>query len=233
MIQVLKELLRERGLSYQNLAEALGMSESGVKKLMTGKDISFSRLEKICKVCEISLLEVVTKANQEKISDVFLSSEQEQFLLKNPKIFNFYWKLRVDQISRSEFHKKYKVELSTTQKWLTGLEKIGLLKVTNKGQVEFTHQGLIRWNSDSPLVKYLHSRWSPQVIERAIEKTDAFNFINLSGLYLDQGAAQDLRKDLLEIFERYSKLSQSYKSQRSSSRIGFLAGFAPFDFELD
>lgn len=214
------------------MAAKIGLSESGFKKMMTNTDISLSRLEQICKICGIDLIGLINDSDQEKIKDVFLSFEQEQYLLKNPKIFRFYWKLRVDQMTRSEFHKKFGVSLNETQKWLTGLEKIGLLMLNPRGQIEFTHQGLIRWNSDSALVKYLNSYWSRQLIDRVVERQGTTEFMNLSGLYLDEINLQSLKSECLELFERYSKLSQRLKNQNSAKRIGFLAAFSEFDFDL-
>ncbi len=233
VLSELKSLIWARGWTYAELAKKLGMSESGLKKVMTNSDISLGRLTQICEVCQIELSEVLNAADQERISEVYLSPEQEQFLLKNPKAFRFYWKLRVDQMTRGEFQKKYKTEIQETQKWIGGLEKIGLLKISPRGQIEFTHQGLIRWNSESPLVKYLHSLWSQQLIERVVNKNGPSDFINLSGLYLDPVGLAELRQECLEIFDRYSKLSQRLKTQKSALRVGFLATFTQFDFDLN
>lgn len=233
VIRAVKQALAERGLTYKDLAYRMGMSESGIKKVMGGQDISLYRLEQICDLCEISFIEVLQSAHQDKISDVFLSFEQEQFLLRNPKIFRFYWKIRIDQMSQADFRKTYRVSITETQRWVASLEKVGLLKVGKRGQVEFTHRGLIRWNPESALVKYLNSIWGPKIVARANEKSNSASFINLAGLYLNESAAGELKKDLLEVFDRYSKISVGLKPQKAAQQIGFLAAFTTFDFDIE
>jgi transcriptional regulator with XRE-family HTH domain len=42
-LKSLKTLLKSKGVTYTELAEHLGMSESGVKKMLNSKDLSFRR----------------------------------------------------------------------------------------------------------------------------------------------------------------------------------------------
>ncbi|MBO9666756.1 MAG: helix-turn-helix transcriptional regulator [Bdellovibrio sp.] len=53
--EVLRNLLKSRGITYKDIAEKLEMSESGVKKLLTSDDISFNKLNAILEFLGLTL----------------------------------------------------------------------------------------------------------------------------------------------------------------------------------
>ncbi len=88
----LRQILKERRISYKNLANQLNMSESGVKKMLTGKDLSINKLDQILKIIQIDMKTLLDLTFN---NDGFqkLSSTQNKFLLENKKYYNFYSQL--------------------------------------------------------------------------------------------------------------------------------------------
>ncbi len=52
-LNAIKKALKARGLSYADLARKLKMTESGIKKMLNAKDISFRRILQICDALDI------------------------------------------------------------------------------------------------------------------------------------------------------------------------------------
>jgi transcriptional regulator with XRE-family HTH domain len=88
--EILKRELKKRGLTYQHLAAEIGLSESGIKKILAGYDGSFQRLAQICKVAGLAMADLFS--DQETV-DVDFSVEQQKAFLKEPRLFDFYWLL--------------------------------------------------------------------------------------------------------------------------------------------
>lgn len=227
----MKAALRAKGWTYRQLAGRLGLSESGLKKAMTSGDLSLGRLFQICEICDIPVATVFAAADDRAISPVTLSREQEDFLLRHPKALKLYWRMKVDGLSRTDFQKRYGLSRAETDPWVRQLERVGLLRMSARGQIEFTHRGAIRWAPESPLVKHLNGVWSRRLLDRAIEGAGPADFINLSGLRLSETQVAELRADALDLFEKYSRLSGRSAPDRRTTSLALLVAFTPFDFE--
>ena len=62
ILEVIKGELKKRRMTYANLATELSMSESGVKKLLSSNDCTYSRLNEISDVIGISVNKIIEKA---------------------------------------------------------------------------------------------------------------------------------------------------------------------------
>ncbi len=56
--EAIKRQLKARGMRYRDLAQALGLSEPSVKRLLTRGGITLERLERICEVLETDFFEL-------------------------------------------------------------------------------------------------------------------------------------------------------------------------------
>src|SRR4051812_24387207 len=99
---LLKRLLKERRITYRDLAKTLKISESSVKKLFIAKDCSFARLNDICSTIGVDLGDLLKTAKEYPLKKFRFTEEQEQFLMQNPKCFHIYVKLVVEEWSASD-----------------------------------------------------------------------------------------------------------------------------------
>jgi DNA-binding Xre family transcriptional regulator len=86
IVTALKRSLRERGQTYAQLADALGISESSVKRMFSIGNMDLERLERICGLLGVEagdLLELV-RAESEQLTQ--LSEEQEGAIVSDPKL---------------------------------------------------------------------------------------------------------------------------------------------------
>jgi len=66
LIDLVKAALRQRGITYAQIATALDLSESSVKRLFAHKDMPITRLESICGVMNLELADLfeLTQSSQ-------------------------------------------------------------------------------------------------------------------------------------------------------------------------
>ncbi len=90
----LKRALKAKNVLYKDLAKALSLSESSVKRILSNKSLSLERLEEICRAADLSFSEVVKAANLEEGGQVVtLSDEQEKALAENARLLHFFMML--------------------------------------------------------------------------------------------------------------------------------------------
>lgn len=81
-LTALKSLLKAKGLLYRDIAEQLGLSETTVKRYLTGHSLSFEILERLCRLVDVRVSDLMVMAQEEPEQPV-LTSEEEAFLSRD------------------------------------------------------------------------------------------------------------------------------------------------------
>jgi len=125
----LRNILKARGITYKDVANAMEMSESGVKKLLTSKDISFNKLENILKIAKLDLKTLLAVADSESKQFTKLTKDQEAFLANNIRHYNFFAQLQHFEMDIKKLKQNNpKVSRAKIEKYLNDLEAIGLIQ---------------------------------------------------------------------------------------------------------
>lgn len=133
--KVLKDLLKKKKITYESLAEQLHCSIPTVKRVLGSEELTLNRLLQICEVLDIDFsdLEALTKEVKDEIET--FTREQEEFLSKNKPHFAYLMKL-FDGKSPKQIAEAHHLTQRSTDKYLIGLEKHGLIRVTGKQKVK-------------------------------------------------------------------------------------------------
>lgn len=164
-----KSLLKERGITYRELAQKVALSESAIKKILTGKDSSYGRLFEISRALGVELGEVLMSLQQEGPRQERFTAEQEQFFSKNLRIFLFYWKLVVENLSVEEIQAEFSLTKADSFQILRRLDQLGLLRLDEKEKVHFKRPKLSTWVGRGPLTDKVQSQWSKELIDDVLE----------------------------------------------------------------
>ncbi|MCA9671657.1 MAG: helix-turn-helix transcriptional regulator [Myxococcales bacterium] len=169
LVEVIKSALRAHGLTYAELAGRIGMSASGVKKLLNADDAGFGRLSDIAAVLGVPLGELI-EASQRGDETVELSEAAQRYFLAQPRCFAFYWKLAVEGMTPAEIGARFGVSEERRERYLTALQSLGL--VARRGgevRLESRHPArpgaLVRWAEGGPLLAQLDQRWARELAD--------------------------------------------------------------------
>ena len=84
MVAALKSVLKNRRVSYEQVAAHLKVSQSSVKRLFSSGAITLQRLEAICDLAGIDVLELARQAEAKRVRVARLTVRQEQELVDDP-----------------------------------------------------------------------------------------------------------------------------------------------------
>jgi len=132
----LKAILRARRLTYADLARDLGVHEATVKRHLNGGILPIETLERICRLADIRLADLIENASASEESDrPAVTAEQERALVANRfRAFLFYllqcgWPLR-----------RIRSEFQLGEEEMTGhlaiLSQVGLIRLKPGNRVE-------------------------------------------------------------------------------------------------
>lgn len=218
--QAIKQALKARRMTYQDLAAALGLTESGVKKMLSGPDLSLSRLFAICEILGLSATDLVQTAQNEAISEVQLNSRQEEALAADPQLLRVFWRIAIEEDPRELVAQKEGLPQNSLRKILIALEKLGLLRRTPKDDFVPVHRGLYRWAESGPLVQRLNRDWSELTLRRALSaKGQALNLHRLSFLFLTTESLQEFQRRMNDLIDETVRRSRREKVTHSRTKL--------------
>lgn len=81
LVESLKRSLKAHGLSYNDAAQELGLSEASVKRLFSESSFSLQRLDNVCQMMDMEISDLVLQMNNEsRLTVSKLSFEQEEMI---------------------------------------------------------------------------------------------------------------------------------------------------------
>jgi DNA-binding Xre family transcriptional regulator len=150
----IKQVMKNKGFTYHNLADHLEVSHATVKRILTSEEMGLSRLFQICEFLNLALSELVTfAANQVEEREVSFTNEQELFLAGDPRYYLYLSSLYSGQTPQ-QIAKKYNLDLPSQDKYVRRLEQHELVRVTSKGVVKPTHVHMPNWRRSGPMAEF-------------------------------------------------------------------------------
>ena len=134
VVDVLKGVLRKRGWTYTSLGEAIGLSESGVKKIMSADDGSFARLAQICGALDVDLQDVLAAVDGSP-GPWRLTEAQEDLFVRDPDCWWFLSALSEARWELAQALEETGFSPERADGWLAALERRGVLHRTAGGRV--------------------------------------------------------------------------------------------------
>lgn len=234
VVATMRLLLKKKKLGYRTLGNAIGMSESGIKKLFSGKDISLSRIQQIAAFLEISLTDLFYLAQNQEILEHGFTPLQEKAFLENPQLFEVLWQLSIEGKTAQEILGKKKYQTSHWQKILHRLQSLDLIKLSPSGTISFSHYGLFRWSMESAFVKKISEEWSHLTAKRALRNWNKIDYLHRLGYLKLHPQTQELyRRRISEILDEAARTSAREKQEYPASQLKsltYLVAMAPEGF---
>lgn len=153
LLTVLKQELRSRKITYANVAIELDLSETSVKRLFAGSQMSLARMEAICRLVGWDWTDLIKAAEATKEHIDCLSESQEQvlstdieLLLVAVSVLNGY--TFADLVSQFNFTPEYCVQK------LAQLDRLGILELQAKNRIKLRVSPNFHWRPRGPIQKF-------------------------------------------------------------------------------
>lgn len=226
----LKRSLKAKNILYRDLAKALNLSESSVKRILSSKSLSLDRLEEICRVADISFSEIVRSANLEEANQMqYLTEQQEEVLAENSRLLHYYMMLHEGKTPQ-KIEKEYQITNSEAKKFLFLLDRLNLIELHPRDKVKFKRHGFVRFRRDGPVGKALFSQTKASYLSYDFKAEDylRFTFMRVSPSTLAKFKAK-LDKMIVELQEEARFESESDIPVVDS---GVLMAFRPWKYSF-
>jgi transcriptional regulator with XRE-family HTH domain len=176
IVNELKLVLRERGLTYAEVARKLRLSVASIKRLFSTGDFSLQRIDEICELCGLEVSELLEQAQQRGLPTNRLTVAQEQEVVADPKLFLVTWliinRARFDQIVRD-----YQLTERELQRYLIRLDRLKIIELQPFNKVRLLVSRQFSWRPGGPVQSYIHQKLLKEFLATTLtSETDEFFF---------------------------------------------------------
>lgn len=150
IVQAVKNELKRRGETYQDLAQGLALSESTVKRMFALNAFSLERLDQICDFLEMEITELVKSIEQDERRIEQLSVEQEKELVSDTKLLLVAISL-LNKLSYSEILEIYDISEFESIQLMARLDRMQIIDLLPGNRVKLKISRNFSWRSGGPI----------------------------------------------------------------------------------
>ena len=153
LVTTLKRELKAAQMTYADLARALGMAESSVKRMLAKGDMPLSRIDAICRALKLDFSELARSVADMQPLLAELTQAQEKAVVADKKLLLCaicvlsQWTL--EQISGS-----YRLSEAECIKSFAQLDRIGIIELKPLNRYRLKLAKTFRWRPHGPVMHY-------------------------------------------------------------------------------
>ena len=153
LVLALKKELKAAQMTYADLAQALGMAESSVKRMLAKGDMSLGKVDAICRALKLDFAELARRVADAQPMLSELTAEQERAVVADKKLLLCaicvlsQWTL--EQISTA-----YRLTEAECIKYFAQLDRIGIIELRPLNRYRLKLAKTFRWRPHGAVMNY-------------------------------------------------------------------------------
>ncbi|MBX3609505.1 MAG: helix-turn-helix transcriptional regulator [Hydrogenophaga sp.] len=153
LVTAIKRELKASRMTYADLARAMGMAESSVKRMLAKGDMALSRIDAICRVLKLDFADLARRVADAQPLVVELTPAQERAVVADKKLLLVaicvlsQW--TVEQITTT-----YRLSEAEAIKYLAQLDRIGIIELRPLNRYRLKLAKTFRWRAHGAVMNF-------------------------------------------------------------------------------
>lgn len=231
LVDELKRHLRKQGITYLRVAQHLGMSESNVKRMFSRHSFSVQRFEAICNLAGLEIGDLVELMNQRREYLTELTPEQEEALLRNPKLLLLTYLLlngwQLDEVTRH-----FTIDPPELERLLIQLHRAKIIELLPFNRFKLLTARNFSWRKDGPIQKLFSQLVQREFLDAHFDGPDEqFRFV---GGLLSPASLAQMKQSIDRLAREFDELTRRDSALPIDERRGCSAVLAmrPWEFSV-
>jgi DNA-binding Xre family transcriptional regulator len=153
LVTALKKELKAAHMTYAQLAQALGMAESSVKRMLAKGDMPLSRIDAICRALRLDFADLARRVADSQPLLQELSPEQERAVVADKKLLLMAICV-LSQWTLEQVLATYRLTEAEGIKYLAQLDRIGIIELRPLNRYRLKLAKTFRWRPHGPVMHY-------------------------------------------------------------------------------
>jgi transcriptional regulator with XRE-family HTH domain len=192
LIDTLKRELRKQRITYRQVAEALELSETSVKRLFSEEAFSIKRLEKVCALLHLDFSDLVHLMERDIELTAQFTLEQEQELISDSKLL-LVALLLMNKLSFDDIIDVYDISETEGIRLLARLDRMKMIELQPGNRVKMMISQNFEWIPGGPIQKFFETTVQQEFLNSSFSKPGEFRIFT-SGMLSPSANAELIRK---------------------------------------
>ena len=153
LVTALKKELKSAQMTYANLAQALGMAESSVKRMLAKGDMPLSRVDAICRALKIDFADLARQVADQQPLLKELTQAQEAAVVADKKLLLMAICV-LSQWTLEQVTATYRLTEAQGIQYLAQLDRIGIIELRPLNRYRLKLAKAFRWRAHGPVMHY-------------------------------------------------------------------------------
>ena len=206
LVDTLKKILRERKITYFEVAEKLDLSEANVKRMFSKRHFTLARLEEVCAMADADLGYLMSRMHEGSLIIDTLSTEAEQELCGNIKLLMIA-QLLINRWEIEDIVETYEFEDHEVTQLMAKLDRLGIIELLPGDRVRNLISRDFKWIPNGPVYKYFEEHIAREFFNCKFEQKNGEILIFMAGLLSRQSNSQ-MQTSMRRLAREFDELSK-------------------------
>jgi transcriptional regulator with XRE-family HTH domain len=232
IVDVLKRTLKNRGLTYRDLAKKVGLSEASVKRVFAEETFTLQRLEKVCSAIGITMSELVRMATEKaEPAAHYLSMEQEQLLAADPRLLACFYLLLNGRAS-NEIQARLQLNDRELRALYVKLDAAKLIESLPGLKARLRVGPMIIWRVNGPVRRAHEAKVKAEFLQSDFKAAD--EVLHFHTAELSEASAQLLFRRLETLTREFAEFATLDRNLpiKQKRPVALLLAFRPWVFSM-
>ena len=217
LVATLKRLLRARGITYQAVAQHLGLSEPSVKRQFSRLSFRLDTIEAICDLMAIDLGELVRAAEDALPAVRQLRPEQEADLVADPRRL-LVAVCVLNHLTPAQISANYRLGKAEVVAQLLRLDRLQLITLLPENRVRLKVARDFGWLPDGPIQRFFRERVQTDFLDANFQH--AGEFLRFQYAMLTPAANLRFQQRLARVLQEFAELHKDCVDAPAEERYG-------------
>ncbi|MEZ5704473.1 MAG: helix-turn-helix transcriptional regulator [Burkholderiaceae bacterium] len=153
LVIAIKKELKSAQMTYADLASALGMAESSVKRMLAKGDMALSRVDEICRALKIDFAELSRRVADAQPLLTEMTAEQERAVVADKKLLLAAICV-LSQWTIEQITTRYRMSEAECVKCFAQLDRIGIIELRPLNRYRLKLAKTFRWREHGAVMNY-------------------------------------------------------------------------------
>jgi DNA-binding Xre family transcriptional regulator len=153
LVTAVKKELKSAQMTYADLAHALGMAESSVKRMLSRGDMPLSRIDAICRALKLDFAELARRVADAQPLLAELTQAQEKAVVADKKLLLVAICV-LSQWTLEQIVASYRLSEAEGIRYLAQLDRIGIIELKPLNRYRLKLAKTFRWRAHGPVMDY-------------------------------------------------------------------------------
>jgi len=153
LVAALKQEIKASHMTYADLARAIGMAESSVKRMLAKGDMPLSRIDTICRALRLDFADLARHVADHRPLVKQLTLEQEKAVVADKKLLLMAICV-LSQWTLEQVLGAYRLTEAEGIRYLAQLDRIGIIELRPLNRYRLKLAKTFRWHPHGPVMHY-------------------------------------------------------------------------------